>query len=295
MRNILVPVDFSDDSRQAADFAVYLAKQLNTRVVFLHTYHPLPYSPEMAAFVSKQEMDRLLAVARRQLQKWTARYFKSYPNRCALRVETDTAAEEIIHMAQEFEAMMIIMGRRGMSQVERLLLGSVSTRVVKKAKCPVLLVPEDWRGGRLRHIVFATDYRQGDIAKAQFLAEIAEAFDAEVTAVHAHAREYKDFYETHLMAAYRVNLLNRVHYDKLKFEIVSSHRGAEYAVHEYVANHKVDLLAVARSKDRFFHRVLLPGFTKQALLHMDIPLLVLPNAGHLLTFPDLRRRQPTKK
>jgi nucleotide-binding universal stress UspA family protein len=294
MNHILVPVDLSENSRQAADLALDLASHMQAGMVILNAYHPFPQAPEVGAFIGEKELDHLGSHARKQLKEWAEPYIRSQRTRGTIRLEEGWPAQTIIRCARELDTSMIVMGRKGMNAVERVLLGSVSMGVIKKTKWPVMLVPERWAQHAFKRIVFATDYRKGDMKKTEFLVELAQAYDAELIVLHAHASDHKNAFETDLLEAYRDSLLSRVRYDKLRFEVVTSRQGAEHAVHDFVKRAKVDLLAVARTKDRFFHRVLLPGFTEQALRHADVPLLVFPNAGALMTYPEIRISQRRK-
>jgi nucleotide-binding universal stress UspA family protein len=120
-RQILVATDFSDSAEAAFGVAVQYARALHARVHLLHIFS-----------VDEVEVTRLLADA----------VAEAGPD-----VEVTVAgvggdpAEEILRYAVGHPIDLIVVGTHGRSGVSRLLLGSVADRVVRGARCPVLVVP----------------------------------------------------------------------------------------------------------------------------------------------------------
>jgi nucleotide-binding universal stress UspA family protein len=71
-------------------------------------------------------------------------YKAGIPKKEDIELETDVAvgnpADQIIHRAEEVQASLIVMGRRGRSAIQRWVLGSNSERVLRYAHCPVMVV-----------------------------------------------------------------------------------------------------------------------------------------------------------
>jgi nucleotide-binding universal stress UspA family protein len=140
-RRILFASDFSPASRPAFTKAMELAQALKAQIVIVHSLAPVVpaealYEPiaDWDALAKKiqhstqVELDRLAAVARRR----------------GLRVETvianGYAAEEILRVARARKVYAIVMGTHGRTGMSRLLVGSVATRVMVAATCPVVTV-----------------------------------------------------------------------------------------------------------------------------------------------------------
>lgn len=288
MDTILVPVDFSPSSDVAAQFAVDLARKLKTRLTFFYSYHPLPYAPEVYAFITKEELERLQREARQELKDWCSPYEKMYPGKCTFEASEGRAGDEILSMMTSIQPVLTVMGRKGMSQVKRALLGSVSMQVIRKATGPVILVPEEGFQGDLGRMMFATDYRSHDFERIGLLEQIAKAFKAEITMVHVVPSERREFIEDSLMKQYAETVRSRMPYKRLRFEVINSTNGVETAVADLIRKKQVGMLGVARRRNRLFNRLLLPGFTNQAGQHTKIPLLIFPDAGHSMTMSEMR-------
>lgn len=134
---ILVPTDGSAYSYKASGHAVYLARELGATVYALYVvndnmaFHAgIHYSEgltelEKAGFLATDKIRELCDGA---------------GVKCEQSVIRGRPADVILRMAEEHGISCIVMGSIGMSSLERILIGSVSEKVLHQAKCPVLLV-----------------------------------------------------------------------------------------------------------------------------------------------------------
>lgn len=135
IHTILHPTDFSKPAEYAFHLACSLARDHGARVVVLHVASsPISYG-ELLAYLPPDEFKEKLWDSLRAIQH-------SDPEIRELRVETEMAegdpAREIVRTAQDIGCDLIVMGTHGRTGLERLLMGSVAERVVRKAPCPVL-------------------------------------------------------------------------------------------------------------------------------------------------------------
>jgi nucleotide-binding universal stress UspA family protein len=75
-----------------------------------------------------------------QLEKQLQSYQAQLPGESALEIVTGDPAEEIIRLANIYNADLIVIGSRGLTGVKRIIQGSVSSQVVENAHCSVLVV-----------------------------------------------------------------------------------------------------------------------------------------------------------
>ncbi|MGE0824902.1 MAG: universal stress protein [Candidatus Binatia bacterium] len=135
---IVVPVDFSDHSEKALEWALTLAQARNTPLVLCHVIArpPMEWLGRSSLDEHKIE-DGLRAEAEKRLQAQTAR--QAIPIRSVV-VYGGPPATEICRLAEEEQADLIVMGTQGKTGLSHLLMGSVAERVVRHAPCPVLTV-----------------------------------------------------------------------------------------------------------------------------------------------------------
>jgi len=141
IRQILCPIDFSEPSRRALDYAVALAGRFGSTITAFHVCPLAPataYAPGPLLPVTVPTPDELQALLT-SMQRFVG---EDTGARASIRYEIGEggAATEILERAQAIPSDLIVMGTHGRSGVDRLLLGSVTERVVRKAKCPVLTV-----------------------------------------------------------------------------------------------------------------------------------------------------------
>ena len=140
---ILVATDFSDASERAVNYASELAFALNSELCILHVVSPVA-RPNWTARVKNDDADSLTELLVRDagatLGHLVARVAETLPTvRGAVRIGLE--AEEILNFARENHVGLIIVGMHGQGTASRLLLGSVTDRVLRKALCPVLTIP----------------------------------------------------------------------------------------------------------------------------------------------------------
>lgn len=139
IKKILVPVDFSDCSKKALDYAIPFAKNFGARLVLLYVI-PANYPVGEFGMIDVAFMEKdLRAAGERQLAELKARQIGAdVPSTGLLRV--GRAVTEITETAAQEEADLIIMSTHGHTGFKHVLLGSVTENVVRYAPCPVLVV-----------------------------------------------------------------------------------------------------------------------------------------------------------
>lgn len=142
-KRIIVPLDGSDFSFRAAEYAIKLAKLTGGEILCVHAIIDLPYIEYMGPGIFT--ITRYIDEAKKQTEEWFSQV-KSKATKQGIKVTADTifnhpsVAESIINYASEQKADLIVIGTRGRSGLKRLVLGSVASAVVAHAGCPVLVV-----------------------------------------------------------------------------------------------------------------------------------------------------------
>jgi nucleotide-binding universal stress UspA family protein len=136
LKQILVPVDFSEGSRKALHYAILLARQFNAEITILHVMPVVPAGVSVWGN-AKLEAAQHEAVAK-ELSEW--RNAALGPTVKAVIRNGMSAPQEIIGAADEANADLIIVGSHGRTGLARALLGSTAERIVRRAPCPVLVV-----------------------------------------------------------------------------------------------------------------------------------------------------------
>jgi len=145
MKTILVPIDFSDVSGKVLDAAASVAEAFGSRVILVHVaepepqfvgYDPGPLSVRVAVAGDIHADQRRIEALR---EKFGATEV------LALHVQGGSIPDEILNLAREHGATLIVMGSHGHGALYQLFVGGVTTAILKDAPCPVLVVPSDRR------------------------------------------------------------------------------------------------------------------------------------------------------
>lgn len=141
LRTVLCPTDFSDVSARAETYAAALARHYDASLHLLHVDPPMPVmAPYGEIPVDARMFEEQREVAEAELVKAGARARAG-----GVTVETTMKgghpAREILALADRAQADMLVIGTHGRGGVEHLLLGSVAEKIMRKAACPVLVVP----------------------------------------------------------------------------------------------------------------------------------------------------------
>ncbi|MEJ2164153.1 MAG: universal stress protein [Desulfobacterales bacterium] len=137
LKKILVPVDGSVSSMRAAGYAAELARAMKSEILLMHCHKSFPVvfgEPYFQKAVDKiiKKSNALLEPYRKILQDAGVGFSD--------KILEGPAAEAICKVAKIEKLDMIVMGSRGRSDLEGLLLGSCTHRVLSTAECPVLVV-----------------------------------------------------------------------------------------------------------------------------------------------------------
>lgn len=139
LKNILVPLDFSETSLKSLQYAVPFAKQFGAKLTLLHVVEPNAYTPELPSPgpLNPEHHDEVV----RKLEEIRAA-------RIPAELDVDTAVRHefvfdgILEVAREIQADLIITTTHGYTGLKHVLMGSTAENIVRRAPCPVLVVRE---------------------------------------------------------------------------------------------------------------------------------------------------------
>ena len=274
MKTILVLTDFSAKAEHAAKMAMQIAAMVKAQVRLYTTFHAAQVFPSDAGVYpffedfseeEKQSDERLNELAERLKQSFKKAdlppvSFTSMPGNLAENVE-------------DLEPWLIVMGGKSKtSALNHFLFGSNSSAVMEKAKCPVLIVPEETDIKAFKKIAFATDLQPSETDSISFLEEFGKAWDSSIMVLHVSDKQHPDD-------------IWDGQYDYYKSIISGSHPSMHYtdvrgkdiakAIHKYAGHEEVDLVAIAHKKRSFIGQLLHKSIGKDMLNYQDIPVLIL--------------------
>jgi len=188
-KRILCATDLSDISHQAIAHGITLAHEFEARLLVCHCIHlPAPSIYGEAYLAPEEQMNRSMDFARKRI----AELMENHPVDWEPRVIIGQAAEEITRVAREEAVDIALAATRGHRVLKRMLLGSVTERLMRTLPCPLLVIPaaEGSTDGRpeaamaFQRILVGCDFSPDADLAFQHGLNMAQEFQAELHLMH---------------------------------------------------------------------------------------------------------------
>ena len=289
-RMILVPIDFSEHSQKACEFAFNYAFLTGSPIKIFHAYFSPLYSisfPDNDTFngdIRDEEIQHeMYDIVKSQLDSFVSDLKSQILNGKLPDVEFSAELsegipeEEIQRWANLNKPSIIIMGTRGKSQKEADMLGSVTAEVIDSSKIPVIAIPDMTSVNSIKDIVkigFVTNFDQRDLICFYKLMDIAGIKDKKIcflclspsddTSYNTRLYEFKKYINEHYKDK-EFEYINVDEYDLLK------------NTDEMIQKENINLLTITTHKRNVFARLFNPSIAHKVIFHSDTPLLVIRN------------------
>ncbi|MCK0135090.1 universal stress protein [Arenibacter sp. S6351L] len=289
MKKILLPTDFSANAWNAIVYTVNYFQNEKCLFYILHTYTPTFYRVDymMGGPVNSAIPDKGVETAQAGLEKTLRDIRKQYPNKnhqfktiSSFNILTD----EIEEVTEREGIDIIAMGTQGATGAKEIFLGTQTVHVIKKARIPVLAIPNGYAFKEIDSIVFPTDYTTPyDPKSLGFLAELSKVHKAKLIVLNVKEDYALDEKQNVHKKALGIFLETMDHcFEQVKGELMPN------AIHEYVEKHRIGLLAIMNRKHSFLERLITKSTLDSIGYHSRIPFLVIPD-----TWKDLPQKAKT--
>jgi nucleotide-binding universal stress UspA family protein len=180
MKSILVPIDFSDQARYAAKVASDIARHTKSKIYLLHMLELPTGIIDPAGYGSSNNTPSSLLFLSRAHEKFEE--FKKLPFFEGIEVEDSVlfhkAYDGIIAERKKQNADLIVMGSKGTSGLEEMLVGSNTEKVVRNSDVPVLVIKKEIDKFKIDNIVFASNFKEENRKAFQKILDFASLFNA---------------------------------------------------------------------------------------------------------------------
>lgn len=195
IEKILCPLDFSEYSAKAYDYAQSLAQHYGARLLLQHVVQPLTSTYPYYAFPDSinEVFWNLDAHAEKKLTEFATEH-QANGLHTERFVHSGTVTDCVLEFAEKEGVDMIVMGTHGRHGFDRLTMGSVTEKILRKARCPVLVVrnpahdfvhPGDSSEPvHLRRILFCTDFSEHSSRALAYALSLAMEYNAELSMLH---------------------------------------------------------------------------------------------------------------
>lgn len=274
--NILCPIDFSDTSLNALEYAVRLGEKHHANLVMLYVFTEEEFNKrlsteEVKSFgeYSDEANDQLNAIANKleERKKGCHITWKVVPGKFMPGVN---------QVIKDDKIDLLVMGTKGASDVLETFSGTQTIKIIEETEIPVLAVPKNANYKRIDHAVYASDYAEEDKVAIKSMIELLAPFNPKYTILHMSKKD---------------STISQAIYDENKDELdaflkepnIEYHRSTydssvALGIDSFMMREKAHLLTVLMEKRNLIERVFHKSVTKKLSYLMDFPLLVYKKA-----------------
>lgn len=268
MKSILVAVDFSENAKNAARYALSFAKEKDLSLTFFHSYMIPTTGPE---FVDLIDLDEFQSFKQAEMKHFLSEV--EAPDSVKIEMQTGIfPVDDILNYANENKIDLIVVGLKGHSKVEELFMGSTALSLFRNGSIPVLGIPLDTG--------YPTEFR------------IGLGFDGEDihhTPVFDYVKDFVTMASGELVAFSILNP-NELINEEVRSIILNNylsqfphkmifHHAADLKVgiDEIIEQEGLEILALIPKKHSFFERLFGASDSTELARNSKIPLLFVPD------------------
>lgn len=276
MKKILVPTDFSSDAANAVKFAYLFAKENGCKFSLLNVYNFAVYDPNMPPEILSEVIKQSSENSSAGLDLIINEFEKAYPDFKSFIADKITAEgntiESIEKATEEGNFDLIIMGTKGASGLEEVLIGSNAYSVLAKSKVPVLVVPAKAQYKGFNNILYAIDLTCSELSAVKQAKELLNLEKSDLTFLHLSGELEEDLTDDEKKCF--DELRNELKDISCKFEFAKCVDIA-HCVEDMLKKLNSDLLIVSKKKRDFLGNLFHKSVSKKLACHTDVPLLAL--------------------
>lgn len=264
---IIIPIDFSDNSLNALDFAVALAGKRGGEIILVHVIEAVfDFASQASVAIESMHRD-----AESLMQKTILKYQDSNLKFTSC-IKEGTASISVARLAKEMNVTLIVMGTQGASGIKVALIGSTTINLIKESSIPVLVVPAESNALEIRKVALALEFATHEEKFIDWVIDMSKRWERGLEFVHVQTAN--DFEEEPGIK-------------KLENFITSHHPGLPVKIHTFYASTPVEgldqfleenenvILVMCHEHKNLWEQVLSRSQTIEMIFHSKVPILVM--------------------
>lgn len=260
--NFLIPIDFSSNSIQAANFA--FEHYPNASFHILHIVNVRQAGATLVIDINEE----IKKANEKKMAKLELEINNTYPNHdLKFKVEIGLFSETIIEEIETTKADIIVLGTKGASGIDEILLGSNAYLAIKNSTIPLIIIPENYGLKAPTKVLIASDF-EGNLSDKSVkpIIDFKEKFKAEIHVLHVADSEESDSVKL------KINHLIDDMVDR--FHIVEDDN-IEDAISLYMTENDFDFLVLAPKYRGIIRNLFHQSVTKKISAKAKSPLFII--------------------
>ena len=268
MKTYLVPVDFSDTSINAAEYAVALTKDIPEAQITLYNV----YSRISFAALTEKEGSRKM-VTDEELETLKLKLSAAGNQNISIESEEGSFIENIQRYVLGNHIDMVIMGITGSSRLKQVFMGTNTLNVIRHINTPVMIIPPDARFTGLKKVLFTSDFK--DVARTTpftSLKDILDTFKPSLEILNVDSEHYIEL--TDEFKIEKGSMKDKLSSYNPEFSFLSAFDFLD-GINLFVEGKAIDAIITVPRKHSFLSQLFKTTHTKKLAYHSNIPTIAI--------------------
>ena len=285
IKKIIVPIDFSSYSLNAACYAAHVAQQKGAEITMIHVYfnpvtNPISYDhfysfPANVAETLNEIVENASKLMKEFMEKLNSYLFDHKISKIQMKTELigGIAEEAILDYAKVGQFDLMVVGIRGKEASEN-WFGNFMTEIINKTNIPVLAIPGQvsYKESMFKRVMYATNFDKSDGIAIRKLIDIAMPLETHISVVHIDDTSDNPFINYDL-AHFKEKYIGNVDQVKMDFDLIVNKNRAR-GIENFIIDNEIDIIAITSHKRNIITSLFLPSLTKELLFRLEIPMLI---------------------
>ncbi|MFO7924413.1 MAG: universal stress protein [Bacteroidales bacterium] len=269
MKQIIVPLDFSDESINGLELAVMISSKTKASIQMVYVQKKSSDFPQP----SLEEEQRF---AKSKFSELQAKYEHKLPKGVDLSyiVKRGKVYDEIVEQAESFEDSIIVVSTHGASGFEEFFIGSNTLKIITASERPVIAIKHGVIPRSFRKIVLPIDYSRDTRQKVPYTAKVAGYFGSEIHVMGVTTGNDQELLQriktwTHQVGDYLTE-------NGIK-SVVTMHRGESISdmTVDYVKNENIDLISIMTEQGTALSSFVIGNNAQQLISKSPVPIMCI--------------------
>ena len=287
VKKVLWTTDFSKESKFCLPYIYTLSQKLKTK------NHAVYVLPKLSDWIYENEFfgnsEFFKSIERTRIKSYSKIETIGKKTNISFKIDAleGKPSEEIIKYAIKNEIDMIFIGRKGVTGIEELLIGSTTSRLIRASDIPVFVAPKNRKDVEIKKILSPIDFNELSFIELKYSISLAKQLNAKLFVTHI-----SEFFNFNVPVFERDKLINKINgkisdvakemnygIEKFIYDIGDSSK----KIKEISEKNKMDLVVMASHQRKGIEKFFLGSTTEKVLMVSNIPVLVLPPSKYDLS------------
>lgn len=264
---VIVPLDFSENSIKALEFALAIAEKRKAKIILVHALEgddgdiQQSTAPDLAFAQVETQLKNLIEKYR--ISEIEMEYEITYGN----------LATHVVGIAKDKELPLIVMGTQGLGGIKKSLIGCTTVSMISEAKSPVLVIPTQANVLQIKKVTLALEFADHEEKFIDWIVDMSRRWELGLEILHVQSNtDFKGELAVLGMEGYLKKKYPGINTRIHTFYSTSASEGLEL----YMEEQDNMILVMSREHQNLWEQILQKDQSTRMSFHTHVPLLIMP-------------------